>query len=59
VVEEEIVEVAPAPVSVEQPKFEKSWVSVVSAPLPVRKVNLTVETARWEDLDDDGFYMKF
>jgi len=59
VVEEEIIEVAPAPVVVKQPKFEKSWVSVVSAPPPVRKVNLTAETSRWEDLDDDGFYMKF
>jgi hypothetical protein len=25
----------------------------------VRELNLTAETSRWEDLDDEDFYMKF
>ena len=35
----------------------KSWSSVVQS-IP-QKVNLSVETSRWEDLDDGEFYMKF
>jgi hypothetical protein len=58
-VEENISIPTPTPSTTTYKPTGKSWVDVVlDVPVEV-KVNLSVETSRWEDLDDDEFYMKF
>lgn len=54
-IDEILVPVAPIPTYT-----GKSWSSVVqSVPVISQKLNLSPTTSRWEDLDDDEFYMKF
>jgi hypothetical protein len=57
-IDDEDVEINDIPsVSLAPAFIGKSWSSVVQS-IP-QKVNLSIETSRWEDLDDDDFYMKF
>lgn len=47
---------------INHPTNDKSWCDVVRSivvPDIQQKITLSLETSRWEDLDDEDFYMKF
>lgn len=61
--EEVVDEINEVPAPITPPVYNgKSWSSIVqSVPPPIipQKINLSTTTSRWEDMDDDEFYMKF
>lgn len=54
---EEVPEIAPVEV---KPYVGRAWNKVVkNEDKPVPKLDLSVSSSTWEELDDEGFYMKF